>query len=245
MARLTRGAVARYRAIVTPVPIEVTPADRRTVEILGLVLPVRATIALLAVSLLVLLDHHGRIAPFPFDGLPALEAARARALSRLVGFGGTALLLLVLFRDHPRRYGLTLGDARAGLPIAIGACLALTPLYVAIAGMEDFRAYYAPLAADPGTVIATAALELVASEWLYRGVLTFALVRTIGPLGVVVAVLPFAFAHLGKPELETLSTLFGGTAYGWLAYRTGSVLYGAGAHAFLLSIAILTAGTIR
>jgi membrane protease YdiL (CAAX protease family) len=54
-----------------------------------------------------------------------------------------------------------------------------------------------------------------------------------------VATLPFAFIHLGKPEVETLSTLLGGAAYGWLDWRTGSVLYSGLAHTWILSGIVL------
>jgi membrane protease YdiL (CAAX protease family) len=61
---------------------------------------------------------------------------------------------------------------------------------------------------------------------------------------VVVATLPFAFAHLGKPEVETLSTLFGGLLYGWLDWRTGSVLWSGLAHTWILSLAVIGAGAV-
>jgi membrane protease YdiL (CAAX protease family) len=58
----------------------------------------------------------------------------------------------------------------------------------------------------------------------------------------VIATLPFAFAHLGKPEIETLSTLAGGIAYGWLDWRSGSVLWSGLAHTWILSLAVIAAG---
>ena len=58
---------------------------------------------------------------------------------------------------------------------------------------------------------------------------------------MVIATLPFAFAHLGKPEVETLSTL-GGLLYGWLDWRTGSVLWSGLAHSWILSLAVIGAG---
>ena len=53
----------------------------------------------------------------------------------------------------------------------------------------------------------TNGLELTAVEFALRGFLMLTLVRAIGPLGVVVATMPFVFGHLGKPELELFSTL--------------------------------------
>ena len=81
----------------------------------------------------------------------------------------------------------------------------------------------------------TNALELSAAEFAFRGFLMLALVRVIGPLGVVVAALPFVFGHLGKPELELFSTLGGGLVYGWLAWRTRSIVWGAIGHTYILT----------
>ena len=50
------------------------------------------------------------------------------------------------------------------------------------------------------------------------------------------ATLPFVFAHIGKPPLELFSTLGGGMAYGWLAWRTESVVWGAIAHVYILTL---------
>ena len=67
------------------------------------------------------------------------------------------------------------------------------------------------------------------------------LVRAIGPIGVLIAVMPFAFAHVGKPALELLSTLGGGLAYGWLAWRTRSIVWGSIAHVYILSLVTVIA----
>jgi membrane protease YdiL (CAAX protease family) len=51
--------------------------------------------------------------------------------------------------------------------------------------------------------------------------------------------MPFAFAHIGKPALEVLSTPLGGFAYGWLAWRTGSIVWGMVGHVAILSLVTL------
>jgi membrane protease YdiL (CAAX protease family) len=58
----------------------------------------------------------------------------------------------------------------------------------------------------------------------------------MGPVGVLVATLPFVFSHLTKPELELVSTLAGGMVYGWLAWRTSSIVWGALAHIYILTL---------
>src|SRR5438876_603913 len=74
-------------------------------------------------------------------------------------------------------------------------------------------------------------LDVASDEFLFRGFLMWTLIRVAGPIGVVLATFPFVFTHLGKPELETLSTFVGGLGFGWIAWRTRSILYGALLHA--------------
>jgi membrane protease YdiL (CAAX protease family) len=222
--------------------------DLRTVTVLGLQLPVRSTIAVLVVAGLLLLDYHGRIddlvrAMFGPFGDTAAEAKRVTALGRLVLEGLVPLLVVLLvFRDRPGRYGIRVGDWRAGAAIAVLGCVVMTPVVVWLDLQPGFAGYYAPLAATPVDVVVTVALEVVPAEFFFRGFLLFALLRVAGPIAVVIATLPFAFAHLGKPEIETLSTLAGGIAYGWLDWRTGSVLWSGLAHTWILSLAVIAAG---
>jgi uncharacterized protein len=222
--------------------------DLRTVSVLGLELPVRATVAVLVVAAILLLDYHGRIDDVvqavlgPFGTTPA-EAKRLQSLGRLLLEGLVPLLVVVVgFRDRPSRYGIQLGDWRAGAFIALAGCAVMTPIVLALDMTPAFAGYYGPQVTDPLDVLLTTALEVIPAEFFFRGFLLFTLLRIAGPISVVIATLPFAFVHLGKPEVETLSTLVGGLAYGWLDWRTGSVLWSGLAHTWILSFAILAAG---
>ena len=166
----------------------------------------------------------------------------AIAVERAILFGVVPLLVVIVgFRDRPSRYGLRLGDARAGIILATLGCLAMTPFVLWFATLPDVQAYYAPSVAPVGQLVLTDLIDLTATEFLLRGFLMLTLVRTIGPFGVLVATLPFVFSHLGKPELELFSTLAGGLVYGWLAWRTGSIVWGALGHTYILSLVILAA----
>lgn len=223
-------------------------ADLQTVHVLGLRLPLRATIAVLVVAGLLLLDYHGRINVVveallgPFGGTAA-DAKRVTSLGRLVVQGLIPLLVVVLvFRDRPSRYGVRVGDWRAGTVIAVLGGALMTPVVAVLVLQPGFGAYYAPQAAAPLDVVVTTALEVIPAEFFFRGFLLFTLLRVTGPIAVVIATLPFAFAHLGKPEVETLSTLVGGMAYGWLDWRTGSVLWSGLAHTWILALAVILSG---
>ncbi len=219
-------------------------ADLASVDLLGLRLPVRTTIATFVVATLVALDWNRVFIPREILDLGrAPEAMRYQALVRFVLTGLAPLAVVVLlFRDRPDRYGLRLGDWRLGLTAATLGVVAMTPVVFALAGLPEFQAYYRPMVGPPLEVLVTNLIELPAAEFLFRGFFLFALVRAVGPLGVVLATLPFVFGHLGKPELELLSTSFGGLAYGWLAWRTGSILWGAGAHVAILTLLVLAVG---
>jgi len=162
---------------------------------------------------------------------------RLQAFDRLVLYLLVPLLVVVLgFRERPSRYGLRLGDWRVGLPLAAIGCAVMTPVVLWFATLPDTRAYYAASWSSLPDVLATNAVDLFSAEFLFRGFLLFALVRSMGPVGVLVATLPFVFSHLTKPELELVSTLAGGMVYGWLAWRTSSIVWGALAHIYILTL---------
>ncbi len=194
-----------------------------------------------------LLDYYGRINPLVDAVLGhgsgnAADMRRLGAIGRLVLLGAVPLLIVIgAFRDGPSRYGIRLGDWRAGVVIAIGGCLAMTPIVLSIAHDAAFAAYYAPIASTPFDTFLSAGLEVIPAEFFFRGFLLYTLLRVVGPVAVVVATLPFAFAHLGKPEIETLSTLGGGFLFGWLDWRTGSVLWSGLAHTWILGLVVVAA----
>jgi membrane protease YdiL (CAAX protease family) len=148
------------------------------------------------------------------------------------------VVVLLGFRDRPARYGLTLGDRSAGAFLTLVGGAAMTPIVLWFATLPDVRAFYAPSAAPLSDVLVTNAIDLTAAEFLFRGFLMLTLVRAIGPIGVLIAVMPFAYAHVGKPALELLSTLGGGLAYGWLAWRTRSIVWGSIAHVYIVTLVI-------
>jgi len=218
--------------------------DRREIDLFGLRLPVRATVALTVVTFALLFDHSRTFLP---DDIVALgrapEAMRVTALERLVLFALVPLVVVVLgFRDRATRYGLALGDWRTGLTLMLAGCVVMTPIVLWNGTLPGVQAYYAVSDEALPSLLLTNTIDLAASEFLFRGFVLFTLVRALGPVGVLVATMPFVFAHLGKPELELFSTLGGGLIYGWLAWRTGSIVWGTIGHVYILTLAIVLAG---
>jgi CAAX protease family protein len=236
-------AIAVWGWLTTPPPDVVTNDDRRTIELLGLRLPIRASIAIAIATAVLLIDFSRILLPTTVAALGrSPDGLRGVAIERLVLFGVVPLLIVVaIFRDRPARYGLTVGDRTAGMALTLIGAAAMTPIVVWFATLPEVRAYYAPSAAPLLQVVLTNAIELTAAEFVFRGFLMFTLVRAIGPIGVLIAVMPFAYAHVGKPALELFSTLGGGLAYGWLAWRTRSILWGSIAHVYIVSLVIVAA----
>jgi membrane protease YdiL (CAAX protease family) len=213
-------------------------ADLRTIDLVGLRMPRRATIAIAVTIFVVIFDFSRTFIPdalIQYDHNPGMQ--RLQAFDRFALFLVVPLLVVLLgFRERPSRYGLRLGDWRVGLPLAVLGCAVMTPVALWFGTQPDAQAYYANSWSSLPDVLATNALDLFSAEFLFRGFLMLVLVRAIGPIGVLVATLPFVFSHLTKPELELISTLIGGLVYGWLAWRTSSIVWGALAHTYILTL---------
>ena len=223
--------------------------DRRAVSVLGLDLPVRATVAIVAVAILLLLEHYGHVnalaeAIAGAAGPSGADRQRLQAIERLITQGAIPLAVVILvMRDRPSRYGLRLGDVRAGVAVALAGCIVMSAVVLVTGRFPAFVSYYGSQGAPAPDVFLTSALEVIPAEFFFRGFLLFALLRVMGPVAVVVATVPFAFAHLGKPEIETLSTLGGGFLYGWLDWRTGSVVWSGLAHTWILGLLVIVASS--
>ncbi len=211
---------------------------------LGLRLPWRATVAITVVTLVLLVDYSRILLPDAADSLGrAPMGMRFVAIERFLLFGLLPLAVVILaFRDRPSRYGIAIGDWLAGAALMLVGCAVMTPLVLWFATLPDVRSYYASSVEPLASLLLTNALDLSAGEFLFRGFLTFTLLRAIGPAGVLVATMPFVYVHLGKPELELYSTLAGGLIYGWLAWRTRSILWGTIGHVYILTLVIVAAG---
>jgi uncharacterized protein len=152
------------------------------------------------------------------------------------------VVILILFRENPHEYGFTLGDWKAGLVItALGILLMAPVIYYLGHGDETMKAYYKPwLNGLPWTTF----LDLIGWEFIFRGWILFGYARKFGPEALWLQAVPFALVHIGKPEVETLSTIFGGFAFGWVAWRTRSFVWPFLIHWFIATFIILVAAGV-
>ena len=156
-------------------------------------------------------------------------------------------LIVIVWRENPRRYGLALGDWRLGLPITILGIAAMAIVIWFMSRQPDFQQYYTQdIAGRPAwRLVIDTAVDIFAWEFFCRGWLLWGLGRKYGSDAVWLQVIPFALMHVWKPQIEQLSTVLGGAFFGILAWRTGSIVYGWLLHTFMVAwILLLAAGAI-
>jgi membrane protease YdiL (CAAX protease family) len=193
-------------------------------------------------TLLLMLDaYHPQLLPWT-KWFPAWDKTglTTKVLDRtLLYFIIPMVIVLVFFRQKPGEYGFTLGDWKAGIILTVGGIVLIAPvLWLVGRGDATMQNYYKPMVA--GLPLSTL-LDLFGWEFLFRGWLLFGFARKFGPEAIWLQAVPFALAHIGKPELETLSTIFGGFAFGWVAWRTKSFVYPLLIHWFVASFTIIVA----
>ncbi len=157
------------------------------------------------------------------------------------------ILSLVTRGSFTRRYGLGLGDFKAGLLISALFLLVMLPAVYVASKSAAFAGHY-PLAGQGAFKLkvegkealslrlfllyeAAYFLYFVGWEFLFRGWMLNGLLPKLGRGGALLfQTVPFALMHLGKPELEAMGSIIAGVALGILALRTRSFWYGAFLH---------------
>jgi len=211
---------------------------RETFKLLGLELDIRATLVVITSTLLLMVDHYHRFIPSGSFN----QSLTAKAVERTVLYLIIPLLIIVLIlRDKPSQYGFGFGNWREGLLWTTGAIVAIAPILYFSARTPAMVDYYVRSERSVAHVISISALDLFGWEFVFRGFILFGLARVAGPNAIFLQAVPFALAHMGKPELETMSTIFGGAGFGFVAWRTRSFVYPWLIHCFVTIFVILVA----
>lgn len=196
------------------------PSD--SFQILGVRLHRRTTVVLVLGTTLLMLDYYFRI--LPAEDYPNL--LRAKAFERLGYYLLVPLLTVwLVFRRPVGDYGMKVGSWKRGLALALGSALVAGPILYLAARSPAMIQYYANVERPAGEVLWVSAIDLLGWEFFFRGFLLFGLAEIAGPNAILLQAVPFALAHLGKPALETFTTLIGGAYFGWVAWRSGSFVY--------------------
>ena len=151
-------------------------------------------------------------------------------LSSLVFYFVVPLIIVVfVFREDPRLYGLRLRDWKKGALFSVGGIVLMAVVIAGLSQLEEFNSYYRMTVFEERSLREMAefavrsAVYMFSWEFIFRGFMLFGLKDRFGSLAIWIQAIPFAIMHLGKPELETLSTVFGGAAFGYIDLESRSV----------------------
>jgi membrane protease YdiL (CAAX protease family) len=179
-------------------------------------------------TLLLMVDYYHTI-----SGITVIDRV---ALYMIIPLG----IIIFAERKHPRDYGFTFGDWKAGLALTgLVVVIGAPVLWLVSNGDASMQKYYGDQL-NAGMPVLTF-LDLIGWEFFFRGWILFGYARVFGDHALWLQAVPFALAHMGKPEFETLSTIFGGFLFGLVAWRTRSFVYPFLIHWFVASFTILVA----
>ncbi|MCA9937082.1 MAG: CPBP family intramembrane metalloprotease [Anaerolineales bacterium] len=205
---------------------------RRVVTIGGVAFDLRLTFLIIFSTIVPMVDYYNH------------RITGTKAYDRfLLYFVLSFLVVVLLLREPPRVYGFQLGDWRKGLFYTVVGCVGMGVILWFVARNAGMQTYYQAKAPDnPWRLVYLTGIDLFGWEFIWRGLMLFALARYFGPgPAILLQAVPFAFMHLGKPEIETLTTIFGGIAFGFVAWQSESFLYPFLIHWFIASFTQLIA----
>lgn len=207
-------------------------ATDRHVTIMGVDFDVRLTLLIIFSVIVPMIDYYD----LPTTGTNAYDRF-------ILYFIGSVLFIKLVYREPLAHFGFRWGDWRQGLKWTAVGCLFMAPILWFLARTPEMQAYYEALAPDGvGRIVFQNGVELFGWEFVWRGLLLFAFARYFGPgPAIFLQAVPFAYMHLGKPAVETFSTIFGGAAFGFIAWKTQSFVYPWLIHWFILTFTMLVA----
>ena len=166
----------------------------------------RETIVILSATLFLTLDRYHPINP--------------QWLSTFIYYAVFPILvILIILRKNPLDFGLRIGNPRIWVKYVLVICLVSAAVLYAASFSPSLQSYYQMEKFNFLSYFLTSCVSLSASEYIYRGFLIFGLEEKFKEGSILIQVIPFVLLHLGKPEMETLSTLFTGVLFGYVAYR--------------------------
>jgi membrane protease YdiL (CAAX protease family) len=142
------------------------------------------------------------------------------------------LVLAALLAHRPRGVGLAVPVGRDRwtiMGILLAAAVARALAGTLFPAMMDYypQPIWGEVTSDLGSFVPYElgiAVIMLCVETLFRGWLVLATAERLGRWSIVVAAVPYALAHLGKPPEEVVFSLFAGIAFGWADWRTRSIL---------------------
>lgn len=132
------------------------------------------------------------------------------------------LVIVALLRRNPLDFGFRFGNCKIWLfHVAATVAVGLPILYFA-SRIPSLASYYTKEQFDLLKFSLETVANLFAWEFVFRGFLLFGLKGKFKEGSILIQMIPFALLHMGKPEIETISTIITGVYFGYVAYRGNS-----------------------
>lgn len=161
-------------------------------------------------SLLIVLNHHHRIENFWISSFIYYAVIPVAAI-------------LILLRKNPLRFGLGIGNYSLWIPYVLIFLVIAVPVLYITSDVSSVEKYYGHARDfDLLTYSLRMAVYFLGWEFLFRGFMLFGLRDKFGEGSILIQMIPFVLLHLGKPEIETVSTIFTGLLWGYICYRGNS-----------------------
>lgn len=216
----------------------------KTLTVGGVEFNVHLMVVVVLITILPMLDWYGHSpVRWVLNGLGVEGGSHIKAYDRIVYYLFVPLLVILLWGERPSTYGFQLGDWREGLVWTAVGCLGMSLILWFLARGGAMQSYYVTRAPQSvGGILYGTAVDLFGWEFIWRGFALFALAKVLGAGPAIwIQAIPFAFMHLNKPEVETFSTIFGGAAFAFVAWRTNSFVYPFLIHWYIASFTQLIA----
>lgn len=142
------------------------------------------------------------------------------------------LVLAAILTYRPRGVGMAMPVGRDRWTIMaafLAGAIALALAGTLFPAMMDYypQPIWGEVTSDLGSIVPYElgiVVIMLCVETLFRGWLVLATAERLGRWSIVVAAVPYALAHLGKPPEEVVFSLFAGIAFGWADLRTRSIV---------------------
>jgi membrane protease YdiL (CAAX protease family) len=134
------------------------------------------------------------------------------------------LATILILRQNPLKWGMGIGRWKWTLAATLACLLGASLLLLLAVRIPDLQEYYGPLGPSGALWpwIGLFAVDMLVWEFFFRAFMLFGLEPALGEMAIYVQMIPFALLHLGKPEIETLTSIAGGIIIGYVVRRCRS-----------------------
>lgn len=145
-------------------------------------------------------------------------------ISSIIYFGLLPILTILIFlRKNPLDFGLRIGKYRVWIPLVVVFLAIAVPILYLSSDMSSVQGYYRNHRnSELFSYIWQMGLYMLGWEFLFRGFMIFGLKDKFKEGSILIQMIPFVLLHFGKPEIETISTIFTGILWGYICYRGNS-----------------------